>query len=126
MHNKKQYTFWFAIISLISVTSSFWLSQIDSRFLKNPHFWLPTIFFIVTTLLVNLVLTNSEKGTKEFVFKTLALSMARLLLCMVFVLVYSLINKPLALSFTSHFMLQYVIFTVFEIVFLLKYIKQAD
>jgi hypothetical protein len=37
-----------------------------------------------------------------------------------------LINKPQALAFTCHFMIQYLIFTIFEISFLLKYIKQAN
>jgi hypothetical protein len=100
------------------------LSQLPTRFLATSHYWIPTVFFGLTTLGINAVLTKGEKHSKEFVFKTLAFSMARLLVCMVFVLIYSLVNKPEALAFTCHFMIQYVVFTIFEISFLLKFIKQ--
>jgi hypothetical protein len=84
------------------------------------------LFFALATLGTNALLTKGDKQSKEFVFKTLAMSMARLLVCMIFVFIYSLVNKPEALAFTCHFMIQYVLFTIFEMSFLLKYIKQAD
>lgn len=125
MSYKSSYYISFLAISLLSFGLSFGLSQINNKYFNSPHFWLPTLFFVLTTLGINYVLTRGDKDSKEFIFKTLALSMARLLLCMVFMLIYSLINKPQALAFACHFMIQYVIFTVFEISFLLKYIKTA-
>ena len=105
---------------------SYGLSQIKIIYLNTNHFWIPTIFFAITTIASNSLVTSGDKDSKEFVFKSLALSMARLLLCMIFVFIYSLINKPQALAFSCHFMIQYVLFTIFEMSFLLKYIKQAD
>lgn len=102
---------------------SYGLSEIDTKYFKTSHYWIPTLFFVLTTFGANLLLTNGDKQSKEFVFKILALSMARLLICMIVVFVYSLINKEQALAFTCHFMVQYVIFTIFEMSFLLKYIK---
>jgi len=125
MSSKSSYYLSFLSITAFSITLSFGLSKIDNNYFNSPHFWLPTLFFVLTTLGINYVLTRSEKESKEFIFKTLALSMARLLLCMVFMLIYSLVNKPQALAFACHFMIQYIIFTVFEISFLLKYIKTA-
>jgi hypothetical protein len=77
-------------------------------------------------LLSNKLLTKGENESKEFVFKSLAMSMGRLLICMIFVFIYSLLYKEQALAFTCHFMIAYLIFTVFEISFLLKYIKQTN
>jgi hypothetical protein len=126
MQNQKKYYTQFITICLGALVLSYGLSQIQNRYFSTNHFWIPTIFFALSTLGVNALLTKGDKESKEFVFKTLAMSMARLLVCMIFVFVYSLINKPQALAFTCHFMIQYLVFTIFEISFLLKYIKQAN
>lgn len=123
MIQKKQYI-QLILVCLGSLVMSYGLSQLGTRFFNSSHYWIPTLFFALTIIGANALLTKGDKESKDFVFKTLALSMARLLLCMVFVFVYSLINKPDALAFTCHFMVQYLLFTVFEISFLLKFINQ--
>lgn len=125
MQNQKKYYLQFSFVCIGALILSYGLSQMPNRYFNTTHFWIPTVFFAITTLAVNILLTKGDKQSKEFVFKTLAMSMARLLLCMIFVFVYSLINKPQALAFTCHFMIQYVLFTIFEMSFLLKYIKQG-
>lgn len=122
----KKYYFVFIIICFITFGISFGLSTLPSKYLDTKHYWIPLVFFALTTLGINAVLVRGDKNSKEFIFKTLALSMARLLACMVMVLIYSLINKPGALAFSCHFMIQYIIFTVFEISQLLKYIRQTN
>lgn len=124
MTDKKKYFLQFLSVCIGALVLSYGLSQLPTRYLTTTHYWIPTVFFGLTTIGINIVLTKGDKQSKEFVFKTLAFSMARLLLCMVFVFIYSLVNKPQALAFTCHFMIQYLIFTIFEISFLLKYIKQ--
>ena len=126
MQTNKKYYIQLTLLCIGSLLLSYGISQTASRYFNTNHFWIPTLFFLGTTLGTNMLLTSGDKKSKEFVFKTLALSMARLLVCMIFVFVYSLVNKPQALAFTCHFMIQYVLFTVFEMSFLLKYIKQAD
>jgi hypothetical protein len=126
MQNQKKYYLQFVFVCIGALIISYGLSQIQNNYFNTHHFWIPTVFFGISTLGVNALLTKGEKESKEFVFKTLALSMARLLICMIFVFVYSLINKSQVLAFTCHFMIQYVIFTIFEMSFLLKYIKQAN
>lgn len=126
MSHKTSYYFNFSIICIGALLLSYGLSQIETRYFNTTHFWIPTLFFALTTLGINALLTKGDKQSKEFVFKTLAMSMARLLVCMIVVFIYSLINKPQALAFTCHFMIQYVVFTIFEISFLLKYIKQTN
>ena len=126
MQNQKKYYLQFTIICIGALVLSYGLSQLQTRYFNTTHFWIPTLFFALATLGTNALLTKGDKQSKEFVFKTLAMSMARLLVCMIFVFIYSLVNKPQALAFTCHFMIQYVLFTIFEMSFLLKYIKQAD
>jgi hypothetical protein len=126
MQNQKKYYLQFITICIGALVLSYGLSQLQNRYFSTSHFWIPTLFFALATIGTNALLTKGDKQSKEFVFKTLAMSMARLLVCMIFVFIYSLVNKPEALAFTCHFMIQYVLFTIFEMSFLLKYIKQAD
>lgn len=123
MQSQTKYYIQLASVCIGALILSYGLSEIDTKYFKTNHYWIPTLFFVITTVGANLLLTIGDKQSKEFVFKTLALSMARLLVCMIVVFVYSLINKEQALAFTCHFMVQYVIFTIFEMSFLLKYIK---
>lgn len=125
MVTTKKYILPFTTVCLVSLLLSYALSHIESPYLKTDHFWIPTIFFSLTTLGINAVLTKGDKNTKEFAFKTLAVSMARLLVCLIAVLIYSRVNRSGGLAFACHFMLQYLIFTIFEIYFLLKYVKQT-
>jgi hypothetical protein len=126
MQNKKKYYLQLVITCIGALLLSYGLSQVPNKFFSTNHFWIPTLFFALTTFGINVLLTKGEKQSKEFIFKTLAMSMARLLVCMIFVFIYSLINKPQALAFTCHFMIQYVLFTIFEMSFLLKYVKQTS
>lgn len=126
MDVKKRHIFNLILLSIIALATSFALTFLNTKFFNSANFWIPTLFFFITTLGISLLVTSGEKESKEFIFKTLAMTMARLLLCMVFVFVYSLINKADALAFTCHFMVQYVFFTIFEISYLLKYIKPQN
>lgn len=125
MNNKKKHYIQFISITLGALILSYGLSQLPTRYFSTSHFWIPTIFFALSAIGINAFLTKENQDPKEFVFKTLAISMTRLLVCMIFVLVYSLINKPQALAFTCHFMVQYLVFTIYEISSLLKFIKQT-
>ncbi|MFO0321487.1 MAG: hypothetical protein ACK504_03570 [Bacteroidota bacterium] len=119
----KKYDLSLVILSVTTLIISYFLSTLQNRFFTNEHYWIPTLFFLITTFLTNKLLIAGNQQSKEFVFKTLAISMARLLVCMIVVLVYSLIFKSQVLAFVSHFMLAYLVFTFFEVSYLIKNIS---
>lgn len=121
----KNYNLRLLLLSCGAFLLSLGLSQIHSRFFDCPHFYIITLFFAVTTFLANFVFKAGAHESRESILKIMAISMGRLLLCMVAVLIYSVVNKPQALGFACHFMIQYVLFTIFELSHLLKFVKQA-
>ncbi len=125
MDNKK-YLWQFVLVCCCCLVISFCLSKIESRYLNTPHFWIPTLFFALTIWAFHIFLTKGNSQSKEFVFKTLALSIARLLVCLVLILIYSHINSEGALAFACHFMLQYAVFSAFEMSVLLKMIRKKS
>ena len=91
--NQKKYYLQLLIICIGTLFLSYELAKLNTPYLLTSHYWIPTLFFLSTTFLINKLLTNGDKASKEFVFKTLAMSMARLLGCMIVVFIYSLVNK---------------------------------
>lgn len=126
MGNKTKYYLNFSIVAVSALVLSYFLSQVDSKYFTTSHYWIPTLFFVLTTLGIHVVLTKKPKEPKEFIFIYLALSMGRLLVCLFFVLIYSYVNKLSSLAFACHFMIQYLLFTLFEISSLLNTIKQNN
>lgn len=122
----KNYWIQLVLTTVLAFSVSMTLFQIRNPYFDNPNFYIATVFFVLTTIIVNVVFTKGEKQSKEFIFKIMAISMGRLLLCMIAVFIYFLADKPHALPFATHFMIQYIIFTIFELNYLLKYIKQTS
>ena len=122
----KNYWIQLMLTTILAFSISMTLLQTQNHYFDNPNFYIAIVFFVITTVIVNVVFTKGEKQSKEFVFKIMAISMGRLLLCMIAVFIYFLADKPYALPFATHFMIQYIIFTIFELSYLLKYIKQPS
>lgn len=89
--------------------------------------WIVSVgFHILISFALNAILFRKNDDPKDFVNKIMFTSMGRLLFCMFGVFIYSLIDKPHFMGFAIHFMLHYLIFTVLEISYLLKYIKTQN
>lgn len=113
------------IVGALAFLLSYILTKTSLSVFHSNHYWLASVFFVGTNLLINIFLFKGDKQSKEFVFKTLALGVVRLLLCMVFILIYNITHKSQSLPFAIHFMIQYLIFTVFEVSYLLRFIKSS-
>jgi hypothetical protein len=105
-----------SVLSLL-INLSGWIKVV------NPNWYASVLFFLLSGLLINFILFKKQSDPRDFVFKIMATSMLRLLLCMIGVFIYSLIDKPHLVSFALHFMLHYILFTIFEIAYLLKFTK---
>lgn len=124
--NTYHYYLSFVTVCIGALLLSYGLTQwVHNRYVSTGDFWIPTVCFAIITGVANRVLMNGDKHSKEFVFKALALTMARLLCCLIVIFIYSLVHKAQVLAFACHFMLQYVIFTIFELSFLIQYVKQT-
>lgn len=71
------------------------------------------------------MLRKTEEA-RDMINKIMFTSMGRLLVCMVGVFIYSLIDKPSFFAFAIHFMLHYMVYTVFEITFIVKFIRSQQ
>ncbi|MBS1636408.1 MAG: hypothetical protein JST26_10870 [Bacteroidetes bacterium] len=100
------------------------LARVPNRYFESPHVYIITSFFFATTVLANLAFTKSDTKSRDFIMKIMAVSAGRLLFSMITIFVYSRVAHGHALGFAVHFMLQYVLFTIFELSYILKFIRQ--
>jgi len=79
------------------------------------------LFFFIITLLTMFIVLRDDKGKEEkkFVSSYMLSRVIKLLSCLVFLLVYVLVNKEDAIRFAISFLLVYFLYSIFE-VFLLK------
>jgi hypothetical protein len=109
---------------LISIGVSFIYSYIlDSQFHKPSLQWWHSLLFFSCIFIVFNLLYFIKTDVKTFTGILLATGAIKLLLSMVMVLIYSFTLKGGFFVFFLHFIGHYVLFTVFEIRYLLQLIK---
>jgi len=111
------------LIAAVCCAVSVGINYLNLPKIYNSHWHISVIFFLSTALLINMILFRNQADPRDFTFKIMMTSMLRILLCMIGVFIYSLVNKPALLGFVTHFMSHYILFTVFEIAYLLRYTK---
>lgn len=86
--------------------------------------WMALVFFAgLTTVLTKISLKSSQKGGSRFVTSVMGNTGLRMLLCVVFVVIYWVNANPRDLQFVAYFFILYLFFTVFEIKFLLHKLR---
>lgn len=91
---------------------------------NNTHWFLSICWFSLFVLVCN-YFYRARAGNAEFTKTLLAGIVIKLLLSFLIILVYFVTFRPLLFSFSMHFMLHYVIFTILEIRYLSQLIKSS-
>lgn len=87
--------------------------------------WFPPFFFLITWLIHRSLLAKTGTGSR-FVQQYMLITIAKLLLFMGVLLVYALLNTSDALAFTLAFLFYYLMFTSFEVVNLMKALRNSS
>lgn len=109
---------------LISIgLSSLYSILLSSQFhLQSPFWWQSILFFVILFAVLNFVYFTKTDG-KTYASILLATIVIKLLLILIFVTIYSFTLKGGFYTFFLHFIGHYILFTVFEIRYLLQLIK---
>lgn len=87
--------------------------------------WYYGVGFLTALTLVFMIICSYQAGTKSFTELLLASIVIRLLFSLVALLICAFLDKPNFLNFSIHFMMHYVLFTIFEMRYLLFLIKST-
>lgn len=102
----------------------FWQQYASLRF-QTDLGWLLWGFFIVVTALIHIVLVrSSEQSPRKFITNFMALSGAKLFVYLMVIVIYALLKGKAALGFVILFLVLYFLYSIFEVVTLLKHFKK--
>lgn len=110
----------------VSIVISALINMLPVPSVVSSTWWISIVFHVVISLLLNLIMLKKTEEARDMINKIMFTSMGRLLVCMVGVFIYSLIDKPNFFAFAIHFMVHYMVYTVFEISFIVKYIRSQQ
>ena len=83
------------------------------------------LFYALVFLILNVVY-NLKRNEGEFTQLLLATIIVKLLLALTLILVYKVIDPSHVFNFAMHFLIHYLVFTVFEMYYILKLIKSKQ
>jgi len=113
------------VVTLIVIALSFVIfSIIPAQHYPSVYPFLLAFFFIATLVVYHFMLRALEKRPARFVNIFLLTTMLKLLLFMVVMVVYALLNREVARPFVVSFFLLYIIYTVMEVISILKVNKE--
>lgn len=93
----------------------------------NPHWvWILLLFTVITPAIFFLMLGISDKKPNRFTNYFMVSSMLKLLLLLLLILVYSLVLKEHAISFTITLLTLYCIHLIFEIYWLMQFSRKGN
>ena len=108
---------------LISACVAVTLSTIlNNTQLYAPDWWVGIVFFSCLCLVMNTVYALNARS-RTFTELLMAGIVARLLLSLVVILLFAMFRSVGFYKFSIHFIMQYILFTIFEIGYLLYIIK---
>ena len=108
---------------IVSVLQYLLATQIPEKFISNALPIIILFFFSFTAIMHRYLLISTEGRPQKFIFTFMLMTTIKLLMYLAIILIYSLFNKEDALGFIGAFFLNYFIFTIFEIVEIMKYLK---
>lgn len=112
------------LISLITVALTFGLTYvIPENFISNSWPFIAGFFFAISLLVHRFLLKKSGGKHTKFVNAFLLTTTIKLLLFLTIIVIYVLLNRDDAIGFIFTFFTYYLIYTSFEIVSILKYLR---
>ncbi len=120
------------IIKIISISIIIAILALAIFYFIIPQYYLPVfpaiiLFFIATSIFVHVFLTKAgKKNMRQFSTYFMGSIGIKLFIYMIFIIVYSLIDKENIINFVSQFFILYIIYTFFETTAIMKTLNNQD
>lgn len=115
------------IISLILlITGTVLFTTVLNDFFNVSHPLLLIVIFFTTVIFHRYLISHAEKDTRKFPAKFLGVSGIKMGFYLIIIIVYSILQREHAVSFLLCFIVLYLIFSVFEVISIVNYIKTGN
>jgi hypothetical protein len=117
------FTLFTLIVALIFSAVYIWVPQIP---ITHAYPYLLLLIYLLTLLIIYLLIRSMEKKPNRFVNAFMLMNFGKLFLYVIIIFIYAWLNREDAVAFIITFFAFYLIFTAYEIVFLLRLSKKAS
>ena len=97
-----------------------WNQLMPIRFISNYLWPLLGLFFLTTTVIFYVLHVVEDKDPKLFIQRFMLCSGLKMFLFLIIISVFLFVNKPEGIKFTLSFLSLYLVFTTFEVTYLLR------
>ncbi len=117
------FTLFTLIIALISSAVYIWVPQIP---LTHVYPYLLFLIYLLTLLIIYMLIRSMEKKPNRFVNAFMLMNFGKLFLYVIIIFIYAWINREDAVAFIITFFAFYLIFTAYEIIYLMRLSRSAS
>ena len=115
------------VFSIIIFAGIYFAQSYLSAKVAYPSFFIIQLIMIAATVTFHTGLARaSSKSGQVFVRYFMGATSMKLLVFMMIIVVYALINRSTAFAFILHFLIFYMLYTVFEVYFAYKHFGPAE
>jgi hypothetical protein len=101
-----------------------WQQYASPRFQTNMS-WVLWAFFTLVTVFIHMVLVKAaQSSSKKFIVYFITITGLKLFGYLIIILIYALLKREQALGFVILFLVLYFLYSAFEVITLLKYLKK--
>ena len=111
------FTIYALAIALLSSAIYIWVPAIP---ISHAYPYILLFIYILTLVILSLLIKSMENKLSRFVNAYMLINFAKLILYTIIIFVYAYLNREDAVGFIAVFFVYYILFTTYEIVFLLR------
>ena len=111
------FTIYALTIALISSVIYIWVPSIP---ISHTYPYILLFIYILTLIILGLLIKSMETKLNRFINAFMLINFAKLVLYCIVIFIYAYLNREDAVGFIAVFFIYYVLFTAYEIVFLLR------
>ena len=90
-------------------------------------YFLSLIFFVILTIGIHaFLLSIANQSIAKFSKNFMILTFLKIFVCMIFLAIYLFANKENAVKFTLVFFVQYMLYTIFEVILIVPNVKKNN
>ncbi len=111
------FTIYALAIALLSSAIYIWVPAIP---ISHAYPYILLFIYMLTLVILSLLIKSMENKLNRFVNAFMLINFAKLILYTIIIFVYAYLNREDAVGFIAVFFVYYILFTAYEIVFLLR------
>ena len=113
----KNFSIFTIIVGLLSTAIYMWVPAIP---IAPEYIYILAVMYVLTLVIIGLLINNMKDKSARFVNAFMLINFAKMILYTIILFVYAWLNREGAVQFILTFFGFYILFTTYEVIFLMK------